>query len=173
MDDIGSENKTKLDYGLSIDIFPIDGVPSNEDEFKKNYQKQYQIFNKKFYRGLYWEITDYSYSSGIKKIIQRLIHPFFRSSKWAKVIDHNAQRYDYTTAEYVKTNVTFFGTSPKKNYLKKCISQTIQMPFENLQLPCPIGYDQVLTSIYGADYMTPPPESKRISTHKEFCYWKA
>lgn len=36
----------------------------------------------------------------------------------------------------------------------KWYSDTIYMPFEDIQMPVPIGYDEILTSMYG-DYMTP------------------
>ena len=33
-------------------------------------------------------------------------------------------------------------------------SETILMPFEDIQMPVPIGYDEILKNQYG-DYMTP------------------
>lgn len=33
-------------------------------------------------------------------------------------------------------------------------ADTVYMPFEDIQMPVPIGFDKILTSMYG-DYMTP------------------
>ena len=38
------------------------------------------------------------------------------------------------------------------------------MPFENVTAKLPVGYDELLKSIYG-DYMTPPPDDKKDDRH--------
>ena len=57
--------------------------------------------------------------------------------------------------------------------LKESRKKQILHSFEKNEFYIPQGWDDVLTSIYGDDYMTPPPEGKRISTHVEAYYWKA
>ena len=52
------------------------------------------------------------------------------------------------------------------------------MPFENMMLPVPVGYHEILTTEYG-DYMKFPPIEKRKAKHdmvfepdipyKEYC----
>lgn len=37
---------------------------------------------------------------------------------------------------------------------KKWFSKTLYMPFEDIMMPVPVGYDEMLTTLYG-DYMTP------------------
>lgn len=44
--------------------------------------------------------------------------------------------------------------------------QVIEVPFEDMTVMIPKGYDRVLTVVYG-DYMTLPPEEKRMPTHGE------
>lgn len=45
-------------------------------------------------------------------------------------------------------------------------SQVMEVPFEDITVMIPKGYDQVLKVVYG-DYMTLPPEEKRNPTHGE------
>ena len=44
--------------------------------------------------------------------------------------------------------------------------QVIEVPFEDMTVMIPKGYDRVLTVVYG-DYMTLPPEEKRMPAHGE------
>ena len=39
------------------------------------------------------------------------------------------------------------------------------VPFENIEVPIPVGYDGYLTKRYG-DYMTPPPAKDRQPEHR-------
>lgn len=52
-----------------------------------------------------------------------------------------------------------------KRFYKKTIFQSVRwLPFENTEMPVPVGYDMYLKELYG-DYMTPPPVSQRTSAH--------
>ena len=37
--------------------------------------------------------------------------------------------------------------------------------FEHLRCLIPVKYDEVLTILFGPDYMTPPPENERVAKH--------
>ena len=43
--------------------------------------------------------------------------------------------------------------------------EKITVPFEGVDCLIPAKYDEVLTILYGPDYMTPPPESERVAKH--------
>ena len=68
------------------------------------------------------------------------------------------QRTDY---------VGMFGGRYRLNnsiYQRIEYSNPIRVPFENMMLPVPSGYDAILTQIFG-DYMTPPPIDEQIGMH--------
>lgn len=44
--------------------------------------------------------------------------------------------------------------------------KTVDMAFEGESFMAPKGWDRVLTCVYG-DYMTPPPEEKRVPSHSD------
>ncbi|MGN0779911.1 MAG: phosphorylcholine transferase LicD [Aristaeellaceae bacterium] len=41
----------------------------------------------------------------------------------------------------------------------------LTVPFEGIPVLIPAKYDEVLTILFGPDYMTPPPESERVAKH--------
>lgn len=44
-------------------------------------------------------------------------------------------------------------------------AEKITVPFEDIPCLIPARYDEVLTILFGPDYMTPPPESERVAKH--------
>ena len=44
-------------------------------------------------------------------------------------------------------------------------AEKIVVPFEGIDVLIPAKWDEVLTILFGADYMTPPPESERVAKH--------
>ena len=44
-------------------------------------------------------------------------------------------------------------------------AEKIRGPFEDLQCLIPKKYDEVLTVLFGKDYMTPPPVEERVAKH--------
>lgn len=44
-------------------------------------------------------------------------------------------------------------------------AEKISVPFEDVQVLIPARWDEVLTILFGPDYMTPPPESERVAKH--------
>ena len=44
------------------------------------------------------------------------------------------------------------------------LRRTVELPFEDMMIPCPAGTDEYLTVLYG-DYMQPPPPEERNPGH--------
>jgi len=42
---------------------------------------------------------------------------------------------------------------------KRLVEETVRMPFEDTELPVPVGWDEYLRLFYGDDYMTPKREN--------------
>ena len=49
----------------------------------------------------------------------------------------------------------------------EAFSGTVWLPFEDIMIPAPSGYEQILTIIYG-DYMQFPPLEQRVDKHADF-----
>ena len=44
-------------------------------------------------------------------------------------------------------------------------AEKMKVPFETEECLIPVKYDEVLTVVFGPDYMTPPPEAERVAKH--------
>ena len=154
-------------YG--IDIFPIEEVPENSDEYYKFAKKlrilrQMYIFsNSALFKG-----TSFLRAYIIKplpiilcKIIGRntIYNMFYNTVNKYKSTGSNTLAI--LTGEYV-----FKENFPKAEYL-----ELIDMPFEKNNRMCIREYDKYLSKIYG-DYMKLPPEDKRVNRHNFTLYTK-
>lgn len=52
------------------------------------------------------------------------------------------------------------------HFNKRCCSTTIEMRFENTSFNVPVGYAEILQSVYGEKYMSFPPKRKRGEWHR-------
>lgn len=59
--------------------------------------------------------------------------------------------------------IRFLGSmrALKKYVNEKAFSRAVMVPYEDTEMPVPVGYDSYLKKFYG-DYMTPPPEKDRV-----------
>ena len=162
--------ETDVDYnkyepiGVDIDLFPLDGIVNDKEIIDKIYKKEcfletllrlsnQPIFNRK----------------NPIKAINRIIPRIIGSKNLVRMIEKNAQTYDYDSSDYVIrmrwSPNGFTGALPKSIYEKDYAE------FEGHRFCIPKGYDEWLTAFFG-DYMTLPPEDKRV-VHKFECYRKS
>ncbi len=155
--------------GIYMDIFPIYGLPKNEKQIKK-LQKKCQFYKQMNLR-LRFPISDSINSGIIKKIVWLLCAPtrcFLRFNYFTKKIDLMLSKYSFDDCEKI---IFPWRSIPNKNvstyndifYKDDFISEKI-VPFEEMLISIPNGYDRYLKFDFG-DYMTLPPESQRVAQH--------
>lgn len=138
--------------GIGLDVFPIDGMTSSAKKQKKFFRKMRFMseFRKDAVRtGFY----DHENLRLIRRILHILLKPF-GGRYFAIRIEKNAKQYDFYNEELVACSVPcHYG---KKEIIKQeHMASAIDVPFENLSLPVPVGYDVYLKNLYG-DYMKVP-----------------
>ncbi|MDU5108231.1 LicD family protein [Clostridium sp.] len=160
------ETNIKYDIGINIDIFPIDGLPI--DDNKKVMKKQ------NLYRNLAnFKNVKLSYSRSIFKNIFLLLGKILLL--WlplktinTKMID-NSKTYSFENEDYCCNIST--GLMANKPIPRKYLEEYIEYAFENEKFNVSKFYDQWLLSIYG-DYMKMPPKEKQVTHHKYKAYKK-
>ena len=160
---------SKYKTGVWIDIFPLDGMPIDIDEAKKHTK----MANDLFYRGKRARIIkaalhkDRGFIIRMKLFLLCLCLPYY--SKWGKLIEL-CKKYDYSESK-AYSNLSFGGYGFKEYCTKEVLDGYHLHRFEDSEFFIMNGYDKALRNKYG-DYMTPPPEEKRIRGHHFECYWK-
>lgn len=139
-----------FNQGIFIDVFPYDGVP--EDNFKGKIQWFEIKFLKKFMSMLYSPIAPQSF---LKRFVKCLLKPLGLIVEREKCY----KRFENVCKRYSKSSNTITLLSFNERYRMRLLDrswydETVYLPFDEMMVPCPCGYEEVLTSKFG-DWKTP------------------
>lgn len=149
-----------VNCGLFVDIFILDEIPDNinlENKIIKkiNFYSRFEIFinnkkhsykGKRFLRYLFWKF---------------LLHKC-DGAQLFDIIDSICNENNGKGYNRIGYFPSLYGNRDRSR--KECWSEVQWVDFEMLKVPVPIGYDEILTNMYG-DYMKFPPLEKRV-THE-------
>lgn len=168
-----SDCKTKLiehnvaqevEYGIFIDVFPVDALGDDfktaKNIFKKTRFKRYLLvasnwgaFKKSLTRPWYQETI---------RFIFYLLSRNVNSKKLIKKIEKHIVNNKFEDVNYVGA---VSGSYDSKEIMEKSIfDKYIDIQFEGEYFKAVADYDRYLTAIYG-DYMVLPPVDKRVTRH--------
>ncbi len=155
--------------GVYIDIFPLDGMPETPDARKKRFKELNSIRKRinntcllkpKFHRNPFAYLNACRIYNSNKNIDL--------SSLQKKYLD-SALKNSFDDSEFVFAAGGAYGA--RDIFPGKWFKKEIELQFENLSVKAFNGYDFYLTQLYG-DYMTLPPEDKRVTPHHTIVYFK-
>ena len=153
--------KAKYHCGIFVDIFPMDKVPSNKGERIKFYNHVKRYYNK---------ITMPTKKAGFKKhfvwIYNLFMFPLISFLYKLKILLmggklHVLKRFDSICSKYNKndskyvTCVSFNSIDQRYYNIVFDINDfrdIVELPFEDIKVKCPVGYDSILKNEYD-DYM--------------------
>lgn len=150
------------DRGIFIDIFPVDGMPDQEDEkLRNNIVSKMENMRRV---GKYYKYT----SDPVKKIIyftkyciKRIIYPSLNSS--FNQLNAIISKYPFGTSKYAGVLISQYGYF-RERQLTEVFLKYRDIKFEDRIYRCVEDYNSYLTTLYG-DYMQLPPESERVPKH--------
>ncbi len=149
-----------FNQGIAIDIMPLDNIPDDKTEriafFKQLNELQDRA--RKFANTTYRYVFHSDKSNKSIKVIKNVMKVFFRSiliilripNPYHKKISSMSQKYNHTRCKCFGTNI--FKPEPESD--KGCLEisdfeETVLLPFEMFELPCPKNYNNVLQNYYG------------------------
>ena len=152
--------------GLFVDVYPVDGQPSDEDELKEYFDK-YRAIRRRIYK----TTNFYKYSVHFLSRLKGLYRGLGKPPKEVNVaeMEKHLRSYPFETSLYAgeSTGGFFFKTHAKA----EAFQEFIDVEFEGHTYMAIKGYDEYLTVMYG-DWRTPPPPGERKAHHSFKVYWK-
>ncbi|MGN0297926.1 MAG: phosphorylcholine transferase LicD [Lachnospiraceae bacterium] len=157
--------KNGINNHLVSDIFIIDDVSDHDFVHKLCHGLLIVLYG--FSLGHRYQLDLSKYKGASRLVVQILSHiGTLIPAKWiAKQYDHVSK---LETNKNSRKNRCYYG-----NYLfedihlifqKEWFSSAVDVEMDGVLLPAPNNYDMCLKTLYG-DYMTPPPEDKRVQPH--------
>lgn len=146
--------------GVFIDLFPLDGIPSNK------FHRLCRIFKSKIFSK-----TIYTKKELKKKgIIEKLFLYF--SKPWTELQLLDQMSNFMTKYPYAKSKiVTCYAGIETCCWPKEYFGDGMLQKFEDSEFFIPCNYDAILKDCYG-DYIQLPPEDARKPHHITNIYWK-
>lgn len=149
--------------GVWIDIFPLDGLPTDEKVFFKHV-KHVRAVAAKVYRlrlGKFLKLKD---TIGLKDLLFCLVKKilYYGYDIKEQMDKHISllKSFDYNLSDYCGQLCVMDYPEKEHNPKTDFISYT-KVPFEDSEFYVMNGYDAVLSRYYG-NYMTLPPEADRV-----------
>jgi len=161
-----------LPGGIYIDILVVDGKP--DGFFSSGFYNLRRLMFVCQQRFRTFKLTDLRLQGKLFWMVGALIsvfHPFETWSDLARRYEAFMKSVPFETAKNTWRDSATYRTA-RLTYTRKIWDGYVNVPFDGLLAPLPVGYDIYLRAQYG-DYMTPPPKEKQQTTHKymERCPW--
>ena len=158
-------DKNGTEISINIDVFVYDNAPSN----LKLVEKMYKIRDRNNLCEVAYKHQGTAKGSLLRRfsvgVLKGLVKLFPRDY-FVKKIVKNAKKYSDKETEYVGD---FTGCMTHFICRKSIFNEFIDVEFEGKKYKIPIGYDELLRSVYG-DYLQLPPQEQRVSHHKFEAY---
>ena len=155
--------------GVKVDVFPIDGAPSDDDEYFRLrkaidkwitvlFYKNVRLSNRwkkdkvMWFKTLVWKIA-----------ISPLSIPYIQ-----RRIRALATRHGFETSE--RSDKLSFPNPGNTRMYRSVFEHYVDVEFEGFLFKAPRDYDVYQRAIYG-DYMQLPPPEQRVTNHSFRAYW--
>ncbi len=161
--------KHRINHGVWIDIFPIDGMALKFDKPREKYAKRVKYM---------WRQSFLSYLPQLKRKIHKstffsdlfinlgtlIFWPLDIAHYRRKVSEKYMRKIPFDQAEAV---ANLCGINAKKEAMpREIFMETTKLPFEDIEVCVPKDYDRYLTYLYN-DWRKWPPKEKQVGHHND------
>lgn len=149
-----------ITQGIVLDVLPLDGYPSGRLERKMQcfWALIYSLYCAQMIPVNHGKIVEI-----IGKVMLTIVPGEKIRYKIWKYAEHQMSKYEIADCNGITELCS--GPGYMKNwYPKEAFEKAIFLPFEDIKLPVPVGYDAYLKIAFG-DYMKLPSKDKQIASH--------
>lgn len=148
-----SEVHCRYHQGIFIDIFVYDALPLDE-KCLNNRLRSISMYYKLLYTYIYGGNAR-GLAEGVKRIVSKIYFSIFSFVGTFAKYDELCRHMPGKVSDVVSCPAFSTSVARRIRRDKSWLTDTVYMPFENISVPVPIGYDGILRNQYGNDYMTP------------------
>ncbi len=149
--------------GVFVDVFPMDGAPSNKIN-RFLHVKIIRILTLCFFSGL--KKDEYFKEKSVSKRILRLFSKIIGLKRLQRTIERISEKYPAQKDGFIIVNAAYQRVYKYSDFRPVHLAQ-----FEDAEFFIPDNYDEMLTKTYG-EYMKLPPEEKQVPHHVMNTFWK-
>lgn len=144
----------KINHGIYIDIFPLDG-------FKPS---RFFLLKKEIYSARIAQIFSIKREKSLKHFLKNILAIFVCPTIECAFTKQNRlyQKFDYYASDFVANHCGAWGM--KEIMPQDYFGKGTKGEFEGLEVVLPEKFHEYLTQLYG-EYMTFPPKEKQIAHH--------
>lgn len=157
------------DYGIFIDIFPLDGLGnSRRGAIMHCLQIRFWSYMSTSSRGL-----ENLKANTVKNVLRKIKFKVLvccGSERIYRICREKCKKYDFYKSDYVGS-VAGGIKGLKEIFERRVYSETMDVEFEGVTVSGMKYYDEYLKNMYG-DYMKLPPKEQQISNHDFTAYWR-
>ena len=147
----------EYDFGLNIDIFPMDGKPEGVELQRKRERKLTHWSHRLNICGTRFDIFNFH-----QPLLSKIEAHLRGAEHWWKLINDEVLKYPYETSRLVgAVSVTYNGT--REIFERNMLDEYSDLEFEGCRFKAFRHWDEWLAQEFG-DYMKLPPEGSR-KTH--------
>lgn len=164
-------NRSGAQYGVYVDIFPVDGLGNSDGQALKLLHKS--RFKRSMLTAANWQKFFKSKSrKWYVEPVRFVFYLFSRCVNRRKLIAKIEKIYKPFAFENCEKVGVVCGCYGDKEIMNRSIyDNNTEVRFESGKFKATASYDEFLTNLYG-DYMQLPPEEKRITHHTFKAYKK-
>ena len=152
--------------GIWIDILPMDACPEDPEQ-RRRLQDQLGFLQRIIYAKAY---APYQFvPEGVPGYLVSLYYLLAKCTRRRRLV----QRIDTICRKQRPSSMRailacYYGSLKNKNtWSAEAVENVIEMPFEDMTIPVPVGWKELLEARYGKNYMSIPPMNKRYR-HGEY-----
>lgn len=157
-------------YIVGVDIFPLDYFPADKDE------EEMQKLMLKFLFGVLCQVEKGAAPEKLEKSLLevesmckvKIDRDKSTKNQLYRVVDKVASLYREDEAKELGFLAWNLNRDKKRKWKKEWFSEVVYLPFEDIMMPVPAAYDEVLKGYYGEDYMIP----KQIKGAHDYPFYK-